>query len=138
MKRKLEDVLKKLDILYDKLREQTVSILFSFKIIYIFICVEKLKQITCKMSSFSYQSFHNFSLKSKLLFSEQLSPNVLVGLHQIVQAVQAYNYNLGLDYHKQMVSQGNFSEISSFMPGVKVLLQMGSRLQVFVQREQQQ
>ncbi|KAJ8319239.1 hypothetical protein KUTeg_004330 [Tegillarca granosa] len=63
----------------------------------------------------------------------QLSPNVVMGLHQIVQAIRQYDYNTGLQIYTQMVSQGNFSEISSFMPGLKVLLQSAMHLQVYVQ-----
>ncbi|XP_053393357.1 protein transport protein Sec31A-like isoform X1 [Mercenaria mercenaria] len=85
MKRKLDDVMKKLEILYDRLREGT------------------------------------------------LSPAVIQGLHQIVQTVQQYDYNTGLAIYTQMVSQGNFSEISSFMPGLKMLIQSASHLQVYVQ-----
>ncbi|ESO89042.1 hypothetical protein LOTGIDRAFT_106381 [Lottia gigantea] len=85
MKRKLEDVCRKLEILYDKLREDT------------------------------------------------LSQNVLMGLHQIVQYIQQFDYNTCLSIQTQMISQGNFSEISAFMPGVKVLLQTASQLQVYLQ-----
>lgn len=85
MKRKLDDVTKKLQILYDRLRENS------------------------------------------------LSPAVIQGLHQIVQSVQQYDYNTGLSIYTQMVSQGNFSEISSFMPGLKMLIQSASHLQVYVQ-----
>ncbi|XP_060064136.1 protein transport protein Sec31A-like [Ylistrum balloti] len=84
MKRKLEDVNKKLEILYDRLR------------------------------------------------NEMLSQNVLLGLHQIVQAIQQYDYNAGIQVYTQMVSQGNFSEISSFMPGLKMLLQSAMQMQVYV------
>lgn len=56
-----------------------------------------------------------------------------LGLHQIVQAIQQYDYNAGLGIYTQMVSQGNFSEISSFMPGLKMLIQSASQLQVYVQ-----
>lgn len=63
----------------------------------------------------------------------QLSPAVIQGLHQIGQSVQQYDYNTGLSIYTQMVSQGNFSEISSFMPGLKMLIQSASHLQVYVQ-----
>ncbi|KAL4240586.1 Protein transport protein Sec31A [Mactra antiquata] len=85
MKRKLDDVTKKLEILYDRLREGS------------------------------------------------LSPAVTTGLHQIIQSVQQYDYNTGLSVYTQMVSQGNFSEISSFMPGLKMLIQSATQLQVYVQ-----
>jgi protein transport protein SEC31 len=58
---------------------------------------------------------------------------VTAGLHQIIAAIQKYDYHSGLSVHTQMISQGNFSEISSFMPGIKVLIQTASSLQVYVQ-----
>ncbi|CAH1795496.1 unnamed protein product, partial [Owenia fusiformis] len=85
MKRKLDDVNKKLEALYDRLREN------------------------------------------------RLSSNVTLGLHQIIQAIQQFDYQTGLSIHTQMITQGNFSEISSFMPGLKVLMQAASNLQVYVQ-----
>ncbi|GFO38325.1 transport protein sec31a [Plakobranchus ocellatus] len=85
MKRKLEDVARKLEILYDKLR------------------------------------------------GNLLSQTVVVGLHQIVQAIQQYDYGTGLNVYTGMVSHGNFSEISNFMPAIKVLLQSASQMQVYVQ-----
>ena len=63
----------------------------------------------------------------------QLSPAVLQGLHQIVGSLQQYDYNSGLALYTQMVSQGNFSEISSFMPGLKVLIQSAAHMQVYAQ-----
>ncbi|XP_046568756.1 protein transport protein Sec31A-like [Haliotis rubra] len=62
-----------------------------------------------------------------------LSGNVIMGLHQIIQSVQQYDYNASLGVYTQMISQGNFSEISSFMPGIKVLIQSAAQLQVYVQ-----
>lgn len=85
MKRKLDVVSKQLEVLYDRLRENS------------------------------------------------LSQSVVLGLHQIVQAVQQYDYNTALQIYTQMVSQGNFSEISSFMPGLKTLIQSAMQLNVYVQ-----
>ncbi|XP_064631630.1 protein transport protein Sec31A-like isoform X3 [Lineus longissimus] len=82
MKRKLDDVHKKLEALYDRLRDQV------------------------------------------------LSQNVILGLHQIVQCVQQFNYQQALYIHTDMVNKGNFSEISSFMPGIKVLMQLAMQLRV--------
>ncbi|ELU08343.1 hypothetical protein CAPTEDRAFT_20326 [Capitella teleta] len=84
-KRKLDDVLRKLESLYDKLR------------------------------------------------GNSLSPTVTSGLHQIIGAIQKFDYHSGLSIHTQMISQGNFSEISSFMPGIKMLIQTAITLQVYVQ-----
>ncbi|KAL3876454.1 hypothetical protein ACJMK2_034299 [Sinanodonta woodiana] len=86
-KRKLEDVNKKLEILYDRLRNNS------------------------------------------------LSQNVILGLHQIVQAIQQYDYNSGLSVYTHMVSQSNFSEISNFMPGLKMLIQSALQMQVYVQAQ---
>ena len=63
----------------------------------------------------------------------QLSASVVEGLHHIVHALQAHDYNTAHAYYGHMVSQGNFSEISSFMPGVKILLQTAMQMNVFVQ-----
>ncbi|XP_071129998.1 protein transport protein Sec31A-like isoform X4 [Mytilus edulis] len=84
MKRKLDDVTRKLELLYGRLR------------------------------------------------SHSLSQNVILGLHQIIQSIQQGDYNSGLQVYNQMVSHGNFSEISNFMPGLKMLLQSANQLQVYV------
>jgi len=59
-----------------------------------------------------------------------LSVNTIQGLHQIVQAVQSVDYSTSLALHTQLVSTTNFTEIGSFMPGLKVLLQMSAQLGV--------
>jgi protein transport protein SEC31 len=81
-KRKLDDVKRKLAILYDLLRENKVS------------------------------------------------PNVLSGLHQICQACELADYQTGIAVHTKMISTGSFSEISSFMPGLKSLMQLANQLKV--------
>ncbi|XP_034188166.2 COPII coat complex component secretory 31 isoform X1 [Osmia lignaria lignaria] len=84
IKRKIEDVSKKLEVLYDCLREN------------------------------------------------KLSQNTLQGLHQISQMVQSGNYTGCLDLHTQLVSGPDFSQISSFMPGIKVLLLSALQLNVYI------
>ncbi|XP_008547029.1 protein transport protein Sec31A [Microplitis demolitor] len=84
MKRKIEDVSKKLEVLYDCLRENTIS------------------------------------------------QSTLQGLHQISQMIQAGNYTNGLAIHTQLVSGPDFSQIASFMPGIKVLLQSALQLGVYI------
>ncbi|CAL1287606.1 unnamed protein product [Larinioides sclopetarius] len=84
-RRKLDDVAKKLENLYDKLRDNTIS------------------------------------------------NTVTHGLHQIVQAIMQSDYQTALVVHGQLVATANFSEISSYMPSLKVLLQTASQLQVFLQ-----
>ncbi|XP_017767013.1 PREDICTED: protein transport protein Sec31A isoform X1 [Eufriesea mexicana] len=84
IKRKIEDVSKKLEVLYDCLREN------------------------------------------------KLSQNTLQGLHQVSQMIQGGNYTGGLDIHTQLVSGPDFSQISSFMPGIKVLLLSALQLNVYI------
>lgn len=81
-KRKLDDVTKKLEALYDKLRDQ------------------------------------------------KLSPSILEGLHNIAQACQQTDYGLGYQAYTSLISSGSFSEISSFMPGIKTLMQIATQLRV--------
>ncbi|XP_018428433.1 PREDICTED: protein transport protein Sec31B [Nanorana parkeri] len=81
-KRKLEDALHRLECLYDKLRENS------------------------------------------------LTPNILNGLHEIAHYVESRNYQQGLVVHAQVVSSSNFSEVSSFMPILKVLMTIASKLGV--------
>lgn len=69
----------------------------------------------------------NFSVLV-LFFVFQLSPTTLQGLHQIVQMVQIGDYTGGLNLHTQLVSGSDFSQIASFMPGLKVLLQSALQL----------
>ncbi|XP_058828807.1 protein transport protein Sec31A isoform X2 [Topomyia yanbarensis] len=83
-KRKLEDVSKRLEVLYDLLRER------------------------------------------------RLSPSTLTSLTQLVQLIQAGDYANGIGLHTQMVSGLDFSQIASFMPGIKVLLQSAMQLQVYL------
>ncbi|XP_068113975.1 protein transport protein Sec31B isoform X2 [Hyperolius riggenbachi] len=81
-KRKLEDASQRLECLYDKLRENT------------------------------------------------LSPHILAGLHDIAHCVESRNYQQGLIVHTHVVSSSNFSEVSGFMPILKVLMTIASKLGV--------
>ncbi|XP_058800032.1 protein transport protein Sec31A isoform X2 [Phymastichus coffea] len=84
IKRKIDDVSKKLEVFYDCLREQKIS------------------------------------------------PNTLQGLHQISNAIQTGDYPGGLAVHTQLVSGPDFSLIASFMPGIKVLLQVALQLGSYI------
>ncbi|XP_054544132.1 protein transport protein Sec31A isoform X13 [Talpa occidentalis] len=81
-KRKLDDANKRLEFLYDKLREQT------------------------------------------------LSPTIINGLHNIARSIEIRNYSEGLTIHTHIVSTSNFSEISAFMPVLKVVLTQANKLGV--------
>ncbi|MGH0117299.1 UNVERIFIED_CONTAM: hypothetical protein FKN15_013822 [Acipenser sinensis] len=81
-KRKLDDASKRLEYLYDKLREQA------------------------------------------------LTPNILGGLHEIGRCVEGRNYQQALAVHTQIVSSSNFSDISAFMPIVKVVITIANKLSI--------
>ena len=44
--------------------------------------------------------------------------------------IQTRNYHAGLEKYNQMVTTGSFSEIGSFIPGLKVLLQLALQLNI--------
>ncbi|XP_038647606.1 protein transport protein Sec31A isoform X6 [Scyliorhinus canicula] len=81
-KRKLDDANKRLESLYDKLRDQV------------------------------------------------LSPAIVGGLHNIARSIETRNYSEGLNFHTHIVSTSNFSEISAFMPVLKVVLTQANKLGV--------
>jgi len=88
VRRKLEDVSSKLDILYNKLRDNT------------------------------------------------LSPTTLQGLHAILQHIWQYDYPSCMKEIAGLISSGSFAEMSYFMPGVKVLLQVAQQQGVYVEYQQ--
>lgn len=50
----------------------------------------------------------------------------------MVQLIQNGDYTNGLNLHTQLVSGPDFAQIASFMPGIKVLLQLALQLQVYL------
>ncbi|XP_075999699.1 protein transport protein Sec31A isoform X1 [Genypterus blacodes] len=64
------------------------------------------------------------------LRDQSLSHNILNGLHEISRCVAGQNYQRGLEVHTQVVSSSNFSEISAFMPILKVVLTIANKLGV--------
>lgn len=107
-KRKLEDACKRLENLYDKLRDQTVRL--------------SLTSLFAQLRDSVYNT--------DLFFTHQLSPSILAGLHEIARCVAARNYPQGLEVHTQVVSSSNFSEISAFMPVLKMLMTIANKLAV--------
>jgi len=87
VRRKLEDVSVKLDILYDKLRKSV------------------------------------------------LSPATLQGLHSILQYIWQYDYQSCMQVISGLIAGGSFAEMSDFMPGVKVLLQVAQQQGVYVEQK---
>ncbi|XP_058477555.1 protein transport protein Sec31A isoform X1 [Solea solea] len=64
------------------------------------------------------------------LREQSLSHNILNGLHEISRCVASQNYQHGLEVHTQVVSSSNFSEISAFMPILKVVMTIANKLGV--------
>jgi len=89
VRRKLDDVAAKLDILYNKLRQSV------------------------------------------------LSAATLQGLHTILQHVWQYDYPACMQVISGLIAGGSFAEMSDFMPGVKVLLQVAQQQGVYVEYQQQ-
>uniref|UniRef100_A0A8C3UKN0 Protein transport protein Sec31A n=1 Tax=Catharus ustulatus TaxID=91951 RepID=A0A8C3UKN0_CATUS len=64
------------------------------------------------------------------LREQALSPAILMGLHEIARCIEAKNYPQGLLVHTQVVSSSSFSEVSGFMPILKVLMTIAGKLNV--------
>ncbi|XP_071420580.1 protein transport protein Sec31B isoform X2 [Pithys albifrons albifrons] len=64
------------------------------------------------------------------LREQALSPTILMGLHEIAQCIETKNYPQGLLVHTQLVSSSSFSEVSGFMPILKVLMTIAGKLNV--------
>ncbi|XP_014239156.1 protein transport protein Sec31A isoform X2 [Cimex lectularius] len=66
----------------------------------------------------------------ELLRNGMLSSNILSSLERLVQAVHNVDYTTGLGIITQMVSGPDFSQIATFMTGLKILLQTAQQLMV--------
>lgn len=109
-KRKLDDANKRLEALYDKLREQTVS---------------------AALTDFFVSHFASFRSHLASVCSLQLSPAIVGGLHNIARTIESRSYMEGLNIHTHIVSNSNFSETSAFMPVLKVVLTQANKLGVW-------
>ncbi|MGH0183912.1 UNVERIFIED_CONTAM: hypothetical protein FKN15_013395 [Acipenser sinensis] len=70
-------------------------------------------------------------LKSCLLAAgDPLTPNILGGLHEIGRCIEGRNYQQALAVHTQIVSSSNFSDISAFMPILKVVMTIANKLSI--------
>ena len=56
--------------------------------------------------------------------------SVVNGLVKISQLAEQKQYQQAVEVHRQIVQSANFSQISAFMPGLKVLLQISFQLRV--------
>ncbi|KAM6951508.1 protein transport protein Sec31A [Aplochiton taeniatus] len=64
------------------------------------------------------------------LREQTLSHHILGGLHEISRCVAGQDYQRGLEVHTQVVTSSNFSEISAFMPILKVVITIANKLGV--------
>merc|ERR1711915_534006 len=62
-----------------------------------------------------------------------LSPGTLQGLHTILQHIWQYDYQSCMQVISGLIAGGSFAEMSDFMPGVKVLLQVAQQQGVYVE-----
>lgn len=83
------------------------------------------------------QRLEDIGTKMELLYDKlrvgQLSPASVSGVHKIISHVQTGDYRSALTVHAETIAKGSFSELSSFMPPLKLLLQYCMQLQVFLQ-----
>ncbi|XP_042223332.1 protein transport protein Sec31A-like isoform X3 [Homarus americanus] len=82
------------------------------------------------------QRLEDIGTKMETLYDKlragQLGPVTISGVHRIVSAVQTGDYRGALSIHAETIAKGSFSELSSFMPPLKLLLQYCMQLQVFL------
>ncbi|XP_054741093.1 protein transport protein Sec31A isoform X2 [Anastrepha obliqua] len=62
----------------------------------------------------------------------RLNPATITALNQIVQFVQVGDYANALQTHTQIAFGSDFSQCAGFMPGLKVLVQSATDLQVYL------
>lgn len=95
---------KKLDVLYDKLRENRVNSIY----------------------------FH-IHISIKILFFLKVPASVLQGIHQMLGYIRQYDYQSSLSIYNQLVASENLAETSQYLPAVKILLQCCIQLNVYCQ-----
>ncbi|KAK3871526.1 hypothetical protein Pcinc_023333 [Petrolisthes cinctipes] len=83
------------------------------------------------------QRLEDINTKLEVLYDKlragQLGPTSVSGVNRIISAVQSGDYRSALNVHAETIAKGSFSELSSFMPSLKLLLQYCMQLQVFLQ-----
>ncbi|KAI5748666.1 hypothetical protein M8J76_001088 [Diaphorina citri] len=72
------------------------------------------------------------NLMYDVLRVSKLSPSVTQSLHHLIQCLQQGDYNGALAVHTQMVSGPDFSNIASFMPALKILIQIALQNGVYL------
>ncbi|XP_065779180.1 protein transport protein Sec31B isoform X3 [Muntiacus reevesi] len=159
-KRKLDEAAQRLECLYGKLCEGTVSTLSGAHLPPVFppspmakghavslpislMTLGFLQNIDMlpglgsrtpewspRFSPPSFQGRGGVELTNSGPIPPQLSPPVLAGLHEIARCVDAGNSEQGLMVHAQVVGCSSFSEVSSFMPVLKSVLTIAHKLHI--------
>jgi len=87
------------------------------------------------------RKLEDVSTKLDILYSKlragSLSSATLQGLHTILQHIWQYDYQACMQVIAGLIAGGSFAEMSDFMPGVKVLLQVAQQQGVYVEYQQQ-
>ena len=116
----MDDSSRRLQSLYDKLRNQSLSKPGKLK--------TKASQIDIK-----WTILHLFETRWTLFADNAVNINyvsVTDGLFQIATSLDGHDYQQGLGLVQWIVQKANFSEVSSFLPGIKNLTQIAAQLQV--------
>ncbi|XP_037949907.1 protein transport protein Sec31A isoform X2 [Teleopsis dalmanni] len=66
------------------------------------------------------------------LRESRLNPITITALNEIVQYIQVGDYGNALQTHTQIAFGSDFSQCAGFMPGLKVLIQSASELQIYL------
>eukprot|EP00095_Tigriopus_kingsejongensis_P008052 maker-scaffold201_size263271-snap-gene-1.31 protein:Tk08052 transcript:maker-scaffold201_size263271-snap-gene-1.31-mRNA-1 annotation:"hypothetical protein LOTGIDRAFT_106381" len=127
-RRKLEDVGKKLEILYDKLREQSLPVATTNGLHDIVHTLYSYDYQSCLVKVNQLVSTGSFTVLSE--FVPGLTPNTLERLHQLIGYLKASDFPNAMAHYTGIVSGPSFAEIAGFMPSVKVLLQLSQQHQV--------
>ena len=85
-----------------------------------------LKQMKRKMDDVSKKLDVLYELISRV----QLSENALQLLSEMANHLRNSDYKSALNIYTKMVSGPDFSQIATFMPGIKMLIQNASQLRI--------
>jgi len=107
------------------------------------ICLEiKFSQFSSPASSHPQirRKLEDVSAKLDILYNKlragSLSGATLQGLHSILQHIWQYDYPACMQVIAGLIAGGSFAEMSDFMPGVKMLLQVAQQQGVYVEYQQ--
>ncbi|GAU97813.1 hypothetical protein RvY_09044 [Ramazzottius varieornatus] len=88
-------------------------------------------RVSAQMDSYSMRRVEDVSKKlenlNDCLRHGKLSSTSLSGLSQTLQCVQNGDYGTGLQCHAALTTQCSFLEVGSFLPAIKILLQLAQR-----------